>query len=98
MSEMDYKEWTREEDILGRYGGEEFLVILQHTELKTARKISERIRKAVEELSWEHNEQVTISGGLTYYTEGGVHDFVQDVDQLLYKAKEAGRNRIFCSG
>ncbi|MCP4130652.1 MAG: diguanylate cyclase [bacterium] len=86
----------REYDLLGRYGGEEFLCILPETTIENAAHIAERIRKEISHLEWGSDTMtVTISAGLTEY-RSGEKDFelIKRVDDLLYTAKENGRNRI----
>jgi two-component system cell cycle response regulator len=90
----------REGDILMRYGGEEFLVILPTASKENARAISERLRHMLEETSVADGDQVirvTISVGVTSYPEfdvAGEQDLVKRADEALYSAKESGRNRV----
>lgn len=92
------KQSLRNIDILGRYGGEEFLLILPDIDVKKARSIADRIRLNVEKKSY-HNESiilpVTISIGLCQYHKGASADqLIQAADTALYKAKHEGRNCI----
>lgn len=85
----------RKVDLVGRYGGEEFLVILPHTNLKGCIITAERIRKSVEKMKWpEQGLTLTISGGICALESENVQDFIKKADDLLYKAKDSGRNRI----
>jgi diguanylate cyclase (GGDEF)-like protein len=82
-------------DKFGRYGGEEFLILLPKTELADGIKISEKLRKLVEEIKWEEEVQVTISMGVVRSMKNESLDIVLNrVDNLLYKAKDNGRNRV----
>lgn len=88
-------------DILARYGGEEFAVLLPETELESAVKTAERIRRAVEEHDFTGPDggpvKVTVSQGVTSYPSAGVEDrsdIVAKADAALYEAKEAGRNCV----
>ncbi len=87
-------------DIVCRYGGEEFMIILPETDIKGAKIVAEKIRKAVQTMSLLNSEtskalQVTISGGVATYQEGLSKDnFISRVDEALYKSKSAGRNKI----
>jgi diguanylate cyclase (GGDEF)-like protein len=89
----------RLDDIAGRWGGEEFLVILPRTPLEGAVDVGERIRAAIAAtpIVASGNElTVTVSGGCA----GGPpphFDLVQQADTHLYEAKGAGRNRIIAT-
>jgi diguanylate cyclase (GGDEF)-like protein len=86
-------------DHLGRYGGEEFAVILPDADATEAGAVAERLRAAVAGLEpdWATGAaRVTLSGGIAFATPGRT-DFSQlmvRADQALYRAKNAGRNRI----
>lgn len=85
---------VRDKDYIGRYGGEEFIVIFPETTISEAIIIAEQIRKNIEQLTWEEDMKVTVSGGL-YENEVNIkYMSIQNADELLYLAKERGRNRI----
>ncbi len=91
----------RDVDTLGRYGGEEFLIVLPETSHEGAVKVGEKIRKAVENTHFKGEEnqpkgKVTISIGLvTFHGEyGHKMQLIHSADELLYKAKEQGRNQL----
>jgi diguanylate cyclase (GGDEF)-like protein len=92
----------RPEDILTRYGGEEFAAILCEVNAEQAREIAERVRAAVAELNIEHRgsrtaSRVTISVGVAVVVpsaDRSPRGAVQLADQALYEAKVQGRNRI----
>jgi two-component system, cell cycle response regulator len=84
-------------DIAGRWGGEEFLVILPRTDLDGAIQVAERIRGATEATPATAAGQditVTVSGGCALGPDGSVAEMIQAVDTHLYAAKTAGRNQI----
>lgn len=89
----------RPEDQIGRYGGEEFAVILPGADAKEAGAIAERLRAAVQTLKpdWAPGAQpLTVSGGIAIATDE-IADFTEllgRADQALYRAKDAGRNRM----
>lgn len=88
---------VRRNDVLGRYGGEEFLLILPDTELLTALNIAERIRAQVERHRWDDRltRSVTVSIGLTQYVPGeSVLDLFSRADTAAYMAKRGGRNQV----
>ncbi len=89
----------REGDVLVRYGGEEFLVLLPGAGLGDVTQIGERIRRAVGETSVEDGNRrisVTVSlGGATYGVGSeSAEALLADADRALYSAKEQGRNRL----
>jgi len=87
----------REHDIFGRYGGEEFLLILPNTMLLAALNVAERIREQVEHFSWDGKlrHRVTVSIGLTQYIPGeSVLDLFSRTDTAMYLAKQGGRNQV----
>lgn len=88
------KTQCRKYDILGRYGGEEFLAILPNTNIDGAMLTAERIRKRVEMLEFDSGIKITISGGVAEYNDENALTLVKKADNLLYVAKESGRNRI----
>ncbi|MDP9191157.1 MAG: diguanylate cyclase [Acidobacteriota bacterium] len=92
-------ESLRTTDFFGRIGGEEFLAILPATGLPIAQTIAERLRSAVEELSFadlDSSLRVTISIGLTESatSDDALTKIVRRADDLLYRAKASGRNRV----
>lgn len=87
----------RKTDIIGRWGGEEFLIILPFTSKDIAKRIAENLRALIEEnnFSYKMNRKITISIGVTEFSKSkSVEDTLLLVDNLLYKAKENGRNRV----
>ena len=91
---------TRESDLIARYGGQEFVIVLPATDADTARSVCERIVDAFENSEHaigSHHARVTVSIGCA--TQGGgmtfasVADLVKAADQALYAAKVRGRNR-----
>lgn len=84
----------RKTDFIGRYGGEEFIIIFPHTKIQEAKIIAEDIRRGIEALQIDEGIKITISGGLYENKTKIKHLAIQNVDKLLYLAKERGRNRI----
>jgi len=87
----------RQFDVFGRYGGEEFLLILPHTQLAAAYNTVERIRDRAEKHQWsaELKAPVTVSIGLTQYSGGeSVLDLFSRTDTAMYLAKRGGRNQV----
>ena len=93
------KKNLRSTDVAGRYGGEEFAVLLLDTTVEQAMFFAERLRKNVEAMAVEYNQQVlrvTVSIGVAEYHEdmGEYRDWLEAADKALYQSKAAGRNRI----
>lgn len=81
-------------DVIGRYGGEEFLVVLDGVGPQDAMRIAERIRSTIAEHRFHDGIPVRISGGLAVLQGQGIDDLVTLADNRLYEAKRSGRNRI----
>ncbi|MFC1855913.1 GGDEF domain-containing protein, partial [Thermodesulfobacteriota bacterium] len=89
------KNCIRNIDSVGRYGGEEFLVILPNSDMASTVVVAEKIRRKIHDEKWDIKEmQVTISGGIKQFEDEQVSELVNKADQFLYKAKKHGRNRI----
>lgn len=92
-------EVSRHSDTIGRYGGEEFLLLLPETKITEAKILAERIRHDIERHQFCQDEglniSLTCSIGVTEYKPGQTQsNLLQTVDRLLYSAKNAGRNRV----
>ena len=89
------KNILRDVDIIGRYGGEEFLIIMPATSLENAKEVSHRVHKAVEEHSFDKVGSVTMSMGLVEMSKGeSIESLFKRLDDLLYVSKDTGRNKI----
>lgn len=86
----------RQNDIVARFGGEEFICLLKGMTTKQAEKIAERIRKSIESQSHTSQElNLTVSIGLCkWQKDEGVDAVIKRADDALYKAKETGRNVV----
>ncbi len=87
---------TRDVDVVGRYGGEEFLIILSDTSKEGAIKLAEKIRTTVEEHKFKGKYKVTASFGVSYSDENNccVDTLLKKADDALYEAKRKGRNKV----
>lgn len=91
----------RDSDIAGRFGGEEFAIVLPATSLAQAREVAERLRLAIEETNFEAATspaplRATISVGVACFPEDGetTADLIHQADIAVYHAKVRGRNRV----
>lgn len=88
-------ESVREADVAGRWGGEEFLVLLPNTTLDGALVLAEKIRRAVAAHDFPAVGTKTVSLGVSQLLEGEtMTGLVARADQALYRAKQSGRNRV----
>ena len=102
---------VRRVDLVGRYGGEEFIVVMPETRQKDALEVAERIRSSIARNTFKlyHVEtKVTVSQGIATYDPQNselpaddstivVDRLIQASDKWLYQAKEDGRNRVMVS-
>ena len=89
------KENSRKIDIVGRWGGEEFLIICTNTNKSGAIIYAEKIRKKVEEFNFPHIQNKTISIGVSEISENDTLSLlIKRADDNLYLAKKQGRNKI----
>lgn len=91
----------RRVDSLGRYGGEEFTVVLPECNLEQAKSILDEIRQRFAELPFmaqDHSFNVTFSAGIAQsHSQSSAGQLIEFADQALYAAKAAGRNQVLCS-
>jgi len=89
----------RGSDILGRFGGEEFIILLPKTNIDGAKTVAQGIRKHIENSTYideKYSINITVSIGVTHLNESDtlLRTIVQRADEALYRAKENGRNRV----
>jgi len=86
----------RKDDFFGRWGGEEFIIILNEENFDNLCTIAEKLRKIVEQSDFDHLN-VTSSFGVTMVRkDDNENSIISRVDKALYEAKEKGRNRVIC--
>ena len=86
---------VRKIDMLGRWGGEEFLIVDSESHAEKVIEFAEKIRKVIEENNFESIGQITCSFGIAHYIEGDTESSILiRTDKALYKAKESGRNCV----
>jgi len=86
----------RESDLVGRFGGEEFLVIFPGTPAENAKEVLQRVLEEVRNYNWQKYgiDKLTFSAGVTSNVKGSVTDIIDRADQNLYKAKKSGKNKV----
>jgi diguanylate cyclase (GGDEF)-like protein len=95
-------ESVRKDDIFGRFGGEEFLLVLPHTNATQAAAAAEKIRNLLANHAFPFREKqplglVSVSGGVAAYPQHGLDaaGLLHAADEALYEAKRGGRNKVF---
>ena len=95
------KDNLREYDTIGRYGGEEFILILPEVDNLKALEICERLRKAIENYNFKFRDsqpenKITVSAGLTTTVTRDLNyeELIKEADNNLYKSKKSGRNKV----
>ena len=89
------KSLLRKEDIAGRYGGEEFMLVLPNTDRQAAFTVAEKIRMNIQDHKWSlKNLTVTVSGGVCMLENEDESSLIMEADRLMYEAKNNGRNQI----
>ncbi len=89
------KSSIRAEDVIGRWGGEEFLIILPHTDLNHAMQLAEKLRKLVDNHIFTTVKHKTASFGVSTFEKGiTIQTLLDTADNALYKSKNSGRNQV----
>jgi len=91
-----FKTTLRQTDVIGRWGGEEFIVILPHTSIEQVAVVAENLRHTVEVYPFELEQPITISIGIGKLKKNqNIHETIGYIDEALYEAKKRGRNKIY---
>jgi two-component system, cell cycle response regulator len=88
---------ARDEDVVGRWGGEEFLLILTETDMAGTRRLAERVRESVAATTFQLGDRqlvVTVSAGCVSGPADNPDELVRQADAAMYQAKSSGRNRV----
>ena len=89
---------VRKRDIVGRWGGEEFIILLNDTEMSQGKKIAEKMRNILCTNSLYYNNQslsVSITLGVSIYNSAeNIEDCIKNADKALYKGKKSGKNKV----
>ena len=93
-----FSTFLRKTDIFGRWGGEEFIIILPNTNIKKATIVAKKLLKQIEKNNFYEIDTLTCSFGVTSISQQDNYDSaIKRVDSLMYKAKTEGRNRVISS-
>lgn len=86
----------RASDIVGRYGGEEFAILLPNSSLEESLPVAERLRKEIENTNFDNINTCTVSIGIASLSSeySDAYKWLDDADKALYQAKNNGRNQV----
>jgi len=89
---------VRRQDVVARWGGEEFLILLPGTDACDAARVAEKLRSAIasiEPAAYGVERQISASFGVQRISPGvSIDELLSQADELLYRAKRMGRNRV----
>ncbi len=85
---------ARKTDLVGRYGGEEFIIIMPDTDLEAAHALSERICTQIKNANLYNDISITLSGGISQFNGEAINDFIRITDNKLYTAKNNGKKHF----
>lgn len=90
---------VRGHDVVARWGGEEFVILMPDTDIFTARTLAKKLHEKINELRWDDELSCSCSFGITGWEAGTTaSELFQQADDMLYQAKAAGRNQLCCWG
>lgn len=89
----------RQEDLIGRLGGEEFAIVLADSDASSAARVADRIRQAIKQIKFPSetgpfNVSVSIGVSEPFYNEASINESMERADAALYRAKRSGRDRV----
>ncbi len=86
---------VRHTDYVGRWGGEEFIIICPHTDTEEANTLAEKLLAKIREHSYKHSEKMTASAGISNFLPSiTIKETLYNVDQALYQSKQTGRDKV----
>jgi diguanylate cyclase (GGDEF)-like protein len=89
------KENIRANDVVARWGGEEFMVLMPQSDVEAASNVSEKLRLAIAGHHFDNLDKLTVSLGVTAFEpQDDLNSLLKRVDEALYEAKKKGRNRV----
>jgi len=93
----------RSSDTIARFGGEEFIVLVHDVDANGIITVAQNLRRAVESAAIEHHDRklsvtISVGGAMAGPADRDIQDVIERADGALYKAKAAGRNRVFVDG
>lgn len=89
------KENIRTADIMARWGGEEFMVLMPHSDIQAAKIVAEKLRLAISHHHFDKVNELTVSVGVAVFeSKDDMDSLLKRVDDALYLAKKQGRNRV----
>ncbi|MRH44547.1 diguanylate cyclase [Aquibacillus halophilus] len=84
-----------ENGVVGRYGGDEFMVLLSNTNLDEGKQVANKLLQKTNNLHFDQGFKITVSGGIALFDgENSIDEVLKNADQLLYEVKSSGKNNI----
>lgn len=90
------KENIRESDFIGRWGGEEFIIVCSKTDQKGAISLAENLKSKIEQFEFKKVGKKTASFGIATCVDDNITSIIDNADKALYSAKNKGRNQVVC--
>lgn len=88
----------RSTDYVGRWGGEEFLIVCPNITLSETEQVAKKLLGKISEYNFAHGEHVTASIGISCFKEDlNINSIIEKTDNALYRSKQQGRNQITIS-
>jgi diguanylate cyclase (GGDEF)-like protein len=90
-----FKNITRKVDTIGRWGGEEFIIVCSETDLDSAKDLCERLRYELSMHKFSFDEEITASFGVVQYNfTYSIDELIEKADNCMYEAKKSGKNKV----
>lgn len=91
------KKNIRKSDLLGRWGGDEFVIVTADKSLGSVVNLAKKLTDLIANHTWKHDTKLTVSVGVKFYEKGmSAEELIKKADEKMYEAKKDGKNRFRC--